>query len=281
MKNLRRNQAWEDQKESIALKGKHRLAAGKDILEGSLKIPGIPRISDIAATTSIRHQQMNLSLRIIRNNTPDKTQIGRIHTNDTVETGIITPGNLTGTLRLIKRHPMLRQATLSRRINRIANLLCRHSRRLDVIKILQPPGLNKRLKYEFSHRTPANVPVTHKQDFHAANINNNCIFASMNYSGIIVGAAVFFSIGICHPAIIKMEYYWGKQSWWIWLVTGLACCGISLFVENQTVSTIIGGFAFSCLWGILEMFQQEKRVLKGWFPENPKRHAYYEALRNK
>lgn len=101
----------------------------------------------------------------------------------------------------------------------------------------------------------------------------------MNYSGIIVGAAVFLSIGICHPAVIKMEYHWGKQSWWVWLVIGLLCAGCSLAVKNQIVSTIIGGFAFSCLWGIHEMFLQEKRVLKGWFPENPKRHAYYEAKR--
>jgi hypothetical protein len=27
------------------------------------------------------------------------------------------------------------------------------------------------------------------------------------------------------------------------------------------------------------MFLQEKRVLKGWFPENPKRHAYYAQKR--
>ena len=27
------------------------------------------------------------------------------------------------------------------------------------------------------------------------------------------------------------------------------------------------------------MFLQEKRVLKGWFPENPKRHNYYEKNR--
>lgn len=33
----------------------------------------------------------------------------------------------------------------------------------------------------------------------------------------------------------------------------------------------IGGFAFCCFWGIHEMFLQEKRVLRGWFPENPKR----------
>ena len=103
----------------------------------------------------------------------------------------------------------------------------------------------------------------------------------MNFSGILVGAAVFFCIGICHPAVIKMEYYLGKKSWWIWLAVGLMVAAASLFVPNQTVSTILGGFAFSCFWGILEMHQQEKRVLRGWFPENPKRHAYYEALRQK
>lgn len=103
----------------------------------------------------------------------------------------------------------------------------------------------------------------------------------MNFDGIIVGAAVFFCIGICHPAVIKMEYYWGRRSWWIWLVVGLLVAGVSLLIPDRTVSTIMGGFAFSCFWGILEMFQQEKRVLKGWFPENPGRHDYYESLRRK
>ena len=101
----------------------------------------------------------------------------------------------------------------------------------------------------------------------------------MNYNGILVGTAVFLSIGICHPAVIKMEYHLGKRSWWIWLVVGLLFAGTSLFVPNQTVSTILGGFAFSCFWGIREMHQQEKRVLRGWFPENPKRRDYYESLR--
>lgn len=82
-----------------------------------------------------------------------------------------------------------------------------------------------------------------------------------------------------YPAVIKMEYYLGKKSWWIWLVVGVLVACASLFVPNQTVSTILGGFAFSCFWGILEMHQQEQRVVKGWFPENPKRHDYYEALR--
>ena len=101
----------------------------------------------------------------------------------------------------------------------------------------------------------------------------------MNFNGVIVGAAVFLSIGICHPAVIKMEYYLGKQSWWIWLVAGLGLSALSLFVQDDTLSTIIGGFSFSCLWGIGEMFLQEKRVLRGWFPENPARHDYYERRR--
>lgn len=101
----------------------------------------------------------------------------------------------------------------------------------------------------------------------------------MNFSGIIIGATVFLSIGICHPAVIWMEYKWGKNSWWVWLLAGLAFSALSLMIVNDTLSIIAGGFAFCCLWGIHEMFLQEKRVLRGWFPENPKRHDYYERRR--
>lgn len=102
----------------------------------------------------------------------------------------------------------------------------------------------------------------------------------MNFSGVIVGAAVFLIIGICHPIVIKMEYYWGKGSWWVLLLAGLCFAGTSLFIADVIWSTIRGAFAFSCFWGIHEIFAQERRVLKGWFPENPVRHAYYESKRN-
>lgn len=102
----------------------------------------------------------------------------------------------------------------------------------------------------------------------------------MDFSGILVGAATFLVIGICHPVVIKMEYYWGRGSWWVWLVAGLLFSALSaLLPVNIVVRTILGAAAFNCFWGILEMFHQEKRVLRGWFPENPKRHAYYEAKR--
>ena len=101
----------------------------------------------------------------------------------------------------------------------------------------------------------------------------------MYFAGIILGAAVFLIIGIGHPIVIKLEYYYGKQSWWVLLVVGLIALAASLFIENTILSSIFGAFAFSKFWGIHELIAQEKRVLRGWFPENPARHEYYEKRR--
>ena len=101
----------------------------------------------------------------------------------------------------------------------------------------------------------------------------------MNFTGIIVGAAVFFSIGVCHPITIKLEYYFGRKGAWVFAVAGLICAVASLFISNFVVSTIVAAFAFSCFWGIHEVTSQEMRVLRGWFPENPARHEYYERRR--
>ena len=104
---------------------------------------------------------------------------------------------------------------------------------------------------------------------------------TMDFNGIIVGAATFLIIGLCHPLVIKAEYYIGKKSWWGFLAVGIVLAGISLTISDTTLSTVFGAGAFSFFWGIGEVIEQEKRVLKGWFSENPRRHGYYEALRNK
>ena len=102
----------------------------------------------------------------------------------------------------------------------------------------------------------------------------------MNFVGIIVGAAVFLIIGICHPIVIKMEYHWGKSSWWVLALAGAVFAAVSLFLDGPLWPTIAGAAAFSCFWGIYELIEQEERVLKGWFPMNPKRAAYYEKRRS-
>ena len=98
----------------------------------------------------------------------------------------------------------------------------------------------------------------------------------MNYVGILIGLATFLIIGLFHPLVIKGEYYFGTRCWWAFLVTGILCAGLSLYVENVYLSIIFGVISFSSFWGILEVFDQRKRVLKGWFPKNPKRLKDYD-----
>ena len=93
----------------------------------------------------------------------------------------------------------------------------------------------------------------------------------MNLTGIIIGAAVFLMIGIFHPIVIKSEYYFGVKCWPVFAVVGAAAIAGSLLVESVIVSVLLGAFAFSSFWSILELFQQKKRVERGWFPKNPKR----------
>lgn len=93
----------------------------------------------------------------------------------------------------------------------------------------------------------------------------------MNFSGIAIGLATFLIIGICHPIVIKAEYHFGKGCWWAFLLAGLAFAAVSLSLTSVIWSTVAGVAAFSSFWSILELFEQEKRVEKGWFPENPKR----------
>lgn len=93
----------------------------------------------------------------------------------------------------------------------------------------------------------------------------------MNFSGIIIGLATFLIIGLFHPIVIKAEYHLGKGCWWMFAVAGVIFGALSLFISSITIASITGVTAFSCFWSIHELFEQEKRVRKGWFPKNPKR----------
>jgi len=98
----------------------------------------------------------------------------------------------------------------------------------------------------------------------------------MNFIGLIIAVVTFLVIGIFHPIVIKSEYHFGVKCWWVFLISGILFIAASLLVENQIFSTILGVIGCSCLWSILEIFEQRQRVLKGWFPKNPKRKEDYE-----
>lgn len=95
------------------------------------------------------------------------------------------------------------------------------------------------------------------------------------FTGIIIAACTFFVIGLFHPIVIKTEYYWGTRPWWIFLVCGILCIMAALLIANVMISSILGVVGASFLWSIGELFDQKKRVKKGWFPMNPKRKDCY------
>ena len=95
------------------------------------------------------------------------------------------------------------------------------------------------------------------------------------FTGVIIAISTFFIIGIFHPVVIKVEYYWGTKLWWLFLLMGLICIVAALCIPNGILSAILGVFGASFLWSIGELFEQKERVQKGWFPMNPKRKDCY------
>ena len=83
--------------------------------------------------------------------------------------------------------------------------------------------------------------------------------------------ATFLIIGLFHPLVIKGEYYFGVRCWWVFALMGVAAVVAALFVEDVLLSTLLAVWGASSFWSIGELFEQRKRVEKGWFPKREKR----------
>lgn len=92
----------------------------------------------------------------------------------------------------------------------------------------------------------------------------------MYFTGLIIGVATFLIIGLFHPLVIKGEYYFGTRCWWVFALMGVVTIVASLMVENVLISTLLAVWGASSLWSIGELFEQKKRVEKGWFPKREK-----------
>ena len=90
-------------------------------------------------------------------------------------------------------------------------------------------------------------------------------------AGFAIGLCTFPIIGMFHPIVIKCEYHFGTGCWPVLLLAGIAALAGSFLVGDVALAALLGVFAFSSFWSIKELFEQEERVRKGWFPRNPKR----------
>ncbi len=96
---------------------------------------------------------------------------------------------------------------------------------------------------------------------------------SYHLCGITIGLSTFLIIGAFHPIVIKSHYYFGTGCWWWFLVLGIVSAAASILVADVFFSSLLGVIAFSSFWTIKEVFEQEERVAKGWFPANPNRKS--------
>ncbi len=99
-------------------------------------------------------------------------------------------------------------------------------------------------------------------------------------TGICIGIGTFFIIGFLHPVVIKAEYYIGKRIWPLFLLLGVTCIAGSLLLTGVIASSLCAVLGFSLLWSIRELYEQEERVKKGWFPANPNRQLQQSRIKN-
>ncbi len=88
-----------------------------------------------------------------------------------------------------------------------------------------------------------------------------------NLAGLVIGVATFLIIGLFHPLVIRGEYHFGVRCWWVFLVMGIAAVVASLAVKHIVWSTLLAVWGASSFWSIGELFEQRKRVERGWFPK--------------
>ena len=106
------------------------------------------------------------------------------------------------------------------------------------------------------------------------------MFDNFMLEGVVIGGGTFLIIGILHPVVIKAEYQWGKRVWPVFLLAGLSAIACSLFTANIVASALLAVLGFSLLWSIRELFEQEQRVKKGWYPENSLRIKCSKRIRD-
>lgn len=95
----------------------------------------------------------------------------------------------------------------------------------------------------------------------------------MQFDGVLIAAAAFLAIGLFHPLVIQAEYHFSKSCWPVFCAAGCLLIAASLLTEDTRLSAVLAVAGACSLWSILELFHQERRVKKGWYPENPKRKS--------
>jgi hypothetical protein len=91
----------------------------------------------------------------------------------------------------------------------------------------------------------------------------------MNYFGLLTGIVTLFIIGLGFPIVIRGErvlgYLWSPYM----LAVGIVLIVVSLFIQVDWLSVMIGVLGATFAWGSTELKEQAIRTELGWYPLNP------------
>jgi len=93
----------------------------------------------------------------------------------------------------------------------------------------------------------------------------------MNVSGALIAVVAIFGIGLGHIWVRTLEYHAGKRIWPVSMILGLTLVGASLTVSSDFLSALLAIPGAIFIYAVKEFFEQERRVMKGHAPKNPKR----------
>ncbi|MCE1255136.1 MAG: DUF4491 family protein [Anaerolineae bacterium] len=94
---------------------------------------------------------------------------------------------------------------------------------------------------------------------------------NLQFSGLILAGLTFFTIGIGHVLVRKLNYDYGTRPAPVILVLGALFIGGSLFSQDNLLSAALGILGLTTLWDGYEFYRQEERIRKGHAPANPNR----------
>ena len=93
----------------------------------------------------------------------------------------------------------------------------------------------------------------------------------MNWSGLLLGIATLFIIGLGFVWVIRGERYFGYL-WWPYVMGfGILLIIGSLFLAYNWASALVGVAGASLIWGSTELKEQAVRAELGWYPFEEKK----------
>ncbi len=85
---------------------------------------------------------------------------------------------------------------------------------------------------------------------------------SLQWAGIVLAAVTFITIGIGHVLVRWLHARFGTRPGIPFFFTGAVVLMASMLVQNNLLSAVLGLIAITLAWDGIEMYRQEKRMLR-------------------